>query len=325
MIRRKNQLFKLTVLMSVYNAERYLAEAIDSILNQTFKDFEFIIIDDGSTDKSREIIDSYRDPRIKFISRANKGLTYSLNQGLKMSQGEYVARQDADDISLPTRLEREFEVMENNPDFGMVGSNFIVIDEEGHRLRTTRLFTHPDDLAVAEIVSNQFGHGSVMMRKSTLDKVGLYDPKVGHVEDYDLFIRISRVAKIANLKEPLYLWRRNPYGIILSSDQRIRFKQIFAVRDRGFRQFLRNRKLHKVLSSFHPFSVPPSPLHYLDQKAVLFRNLAYLYRQEGKRMESLQSLIIAVALAPWRLRNYRYLWRVLVDRSNRSVWKYRSY
>jgi len=312
---------KVTVLMSVYNAERYLAEAIESVLSQTFRNFEFLIINDGSIDKSMEIIESYKDFRIKLISRANRGLTYSLNQGIKLAKGKYIARQDADDVSLPTRLEREFKMMKNNPEIGMIGSNFITIDEAGHPLKTTRFFTHPDDLAVAEMLSSQFGHGSVMMRKSVLEKVGSYDPKVGYVEDYDLFIRMSRVAKIANVEEPLYLWRRNPGGISLSN-RKLQTKQDFAVRDRAFRQFLKDRKRYKIFSSFHPFSVSPNPLCYFDKKAVVFRKLAYLYRQEGKRANSIQSLLFAMVLAPWRLGNYRDLWRVLGDRSSRPIWQY---
>lgn len=321
MSQEKNISPSVTVLMSVYNAERYLAEAIESILNQTFKDFEFLIINDGSSDKSEQVIKSFVDSRIRLISRANKGLTASLNEGIAKARGKYIARQDADDLSIPTRLEREFKVMESDPKIGMVGSNYTIIDEEGHSLVTTKVFTHPDDLALAEILSNQFGHGSVMMRKSVLDKVGTYDPKVGYVEDYDLFVRISRVARIANIKEPLYFWRRSPGGVSLSN-QELQIKQAFTIRDREFKRFLQDRKHFKIFSSFHPFSVRPNPFHYFDKKAALFRDLAYLYRQEGKRAKSIQSLVTALVLAPWCSRSYLYLWRILKNKSNKPVWKY---
>jgi len=114
---------KISVIMSVYNGEKYLREAIESILNQTFRDFEFIIINDGSTDKTSEILSSYNDPRIVIINnKRNIGLTKSLNKGLKMVKGEYIARQDADDVSLPERLERMVNFLDMNRDVGLLGS-----------------------------------------------------------------------------------------------------------------------------------------------------------------------------------------------------------
>src|SRR5665647_1469233 len=120
---------KVTVLMSVYNSESFLAEAIDSILGQTFKDFEFLIINDGSKDKSLEIIKNRakNDPRIRLISRPNKGLVKSLNEGLAKARGEYIARMDSDDISLKTRLKKEVDFLDSHPDVGMVGSNYTII------------------------------------------------------------------------------------------------------------------------------------------------------------------------------------------------------
>ena len=112
--------------MPVYNGEKYLQEAIESILNQTFKDFEFIIINDGSTDKTLEIIKSFTDPRIKLITQENRGIIYSLNKGITESRGKYIARMDADDISLPERLEKEYRFLEQNPNYGIVGTTFLI-------------------------------------------------------------------------------------------------------------------------------------------------------------------------------------------------------
>ena len=120
----------ITVLMSVYNGEEYLRIAIDGILNQTYNDFEFIIINDGSTDQSRNIICSYTDKRIKLIDNdKNNGLIYSLNKGIENASGKYIARMDADDISLPTRLQKQFDYLESNKHFALVGSSAILIDE----------------------------------------------------------------------------------------------------------------------------------------------------------------------------------------------------
>jgi glycosyltransferase involved in cell wall biosynthesis len=310
--------------MSAYNAEQYLTRSIESILHQTFADFEFLIIDDGSQDRSKEIIEAFRDPRIRLISRENKGLTASLNEGIQEAKGEYIARQDADDASLPERLEREVAFLDSRPEVGMVGTNYIIIDEEGKRLDQSRVFTHPDDLALAELLSNQFGHGSVMMRRSVLDQAGPYDPKVGIVEDYDLFCRISRVSKLANLKEPLYRWRRTGGGVTLSN-QKLQIKQAFAVRDREFQEhILKDRQRYRILTSIHPRSVPPGPMYYFDKKSTVLRDLAWLYRAEGRRRESVRMMAAALLFAPWRRRNWRYLLRSLVESSTKPLWEYES-
>jgi hypothetical protein len=206
----------------------------------------------------------------------------------------------------------------------MVGTNYIVIDEEGKRLDQSRVFTHPDDLALAELLSNQFGHGSVMMRRSVLDQAGPYDPKVGIVEDYDLFCRISRVSKLANLREPLYLWRRTGGGVTLSN-QKLQISQASAVRDREFQeQILKDRQRYRILTSIHPRSVPPGLMYYFDKKSTVLRDLAWLYRAEGRRRESVRMMAAALLFAPWRRRNWRYLLRSLVESSKKPLWEYES-
>src|SRR3989337_2996755 len=122
---------KVSVIMSVYNGERHLRESVDSILNQTFQDFEFIIINDGSKDQSKYILESYKDERIKLIHNKNMGLTKSLNIGISIAKGKYIARQDADDISEPERLKTQYDFMEANPGLGLIGSQFEVIKENG--------------------------------------------------------------------------------------------------------------------------------------------------------------------------------------------------
>src|SRR6266498_4162605 len=132
----------VTVLMSVYNGERYLSEAIDSIINQTFADFEFVIINDGSTDSSREIINAYRDPRIRLVDNSqNIGLPKSLNLGLALARGEYVARQDADDISHPTRFEKQVEYLDDHGEVVVLGTRVWNMDESG-RIYHSPLWDH---------------------------------------------------------------------------------------------------------------------------------------------------------------------------------------
>lgn len=288
---------KVTVLMSVYNSEQYLREAIDSILGQTYTDFEFLIINDGSKDKSLDIIKSYDDPRIRLISRANKGLTASLNEGIEKAKGEYIARQDSDDVSVLDRLEKEVAYLDAHPSVGLVGSNYTIMDSSGKELVTTNVFTRPHDLKLAQVTCNQYGHGSVMMRKAILDKVGGYDKRVGYVEDYDLWTRISRVADIANFEEPLFLYRRNDEGITRQNLD-LQIRQTFAVRDKAFRHFLKHRREYKVL--FYK----PSGTEYRRRKATLYRDLAYLYRKNDRPAGALAMLFLSTVLQPRNRKNY---------------------
>lgn len=307
---------RVTVLMSVYNSEIYLPEAIESILNQTFNDFEFLIINDGSKDKSLQIIEKYakQDNRIRIISRPNKGLVASLNQGISLAKGEFLARMDSDDISLPSRLEKEVIYLDSHPEVSLIGSNYIVMDEKGKQLVTTNIFTHPDDLKVAQVTCNQYGHGSIMARLKVLKRLGGYDSSVGHVEDYHLWTRISRVEDIANFEEPLYIYRRNSEGVT-QQNLKLQIQQTFAVRDEAFKHFMKHRG-HYRLFGWHP-----SGDNYRTRKAVLFRDLAYLYRNNSKAFHAICMLICACILQPKSKRNYRYIKHVLQNTSL-DAWEY---
>lgn len=201
---------KVSVLMSVYNTkEKFLREAIESILSQTFTDFEFLIVNDGSQNNSEEVILSYKDDRIKYIiNEKNLGLVGSLNKGLKIAQGEYIARFDADDISLPQRLEKQVKFMDENPNVGLLGTQY----ESFPKKRISNLLT--DSKLIKEtllVESNQFGHPTVMIRKSVLDNYNLqYDKRALHMEDYKMWLDISKVTEIANLSEILLHYRRHP-------------------------------------------------------------------------------------------------------------------
>ncbi len=201
---------KITVLMSVFNGAAFLRESIQSILDQTYSDFEFLIIDDGSRDHSLEIIQSLKDPRIKLLpNEKNMGLIYSLNRGLTEAKGLYIARHDGDDISLPTRLEKEFQFLETHPKVGVVGSYFIAINEAGDFLQNFRPPINNESIQQKLLIKNCFAHGTVMFRKNCIEKVGGYRPELKHCEDYDLWLRISEHYELANIPEYLYTWRLN--------------------------------------------------------------------------------------------------------------------
>ncbi len=199
---------QVSIVMSVYNGERYLQEAIDSVLNQTFTDFEFIIVNDGSTDTTWDILTSYDDPRIRLVrNQENIGLTKSLNKGLALAQGEYIARQDADDISLPERLERQVEFLDHNRYVGLVSSSFIEINEQGEEIRSRSLPVDNDTIQQSLLCYNCFCHGAVVLRKECLEKVGSYREGFASAQDYDLWLRIAEHFNVANIGEPLYKWR----------------------------------------------------------------------------------------------------------------------
>ncbi len=204
----------VSVVMSVFNGEHYLREAIDSILQQTFSGFEFIVIDDGSTDSSRAILDSYCDERITIISNdTNQGLTPSLNRGIRKARGRYLARMDADDISDPGRLQKEMVFLDAHPDHAAVGSFARVIDEHS---RIIRLCSHPvDHRAVRRYLKrdNCITHGSALIRMDCMLEAGLYDETISRAQDYDLWLRLSERYSLANIPEYLYSFRVHPSSI----------------------------------------------------------------------------------------------------------------
>jgi glycosyltransferase involved in cell wall biosynthesis len=208
----------ISVVMSVYNGQKYLCESIDSILNQTYKNFGFIIINDGSEDNSLDILLGYqtRDNRVLIVNQNNIGLTRSLNRGIKVAASEYIARQDADDISLPTRLEKQLNYMENHPQVSVIGCLGDFFNADGV-LRTTKVPKYSQDGIKRHLASkNLFMHGSAMIRKSCLAKVGLYREFFRHSQDYDLWLRLSQYFDIAILPEHLYQYRVTPQAISVS-------------------------------------------------------------------------------------------------------------
>lgn len=219
---------KITVLMPVYNCELYINEAIDSILNQTFDDFEFLIIDDASTDSTISIIKAYDDPRIQLIEKPkNSGYTNSLNYGLSIARGEYIARMDGDDISLPERFEKQVAFLDANPDVVLCGTALKVIGSD----KVICYSEYHESIKLNLLKENCIIHPSVMLRKCILEKYSLiYDVVKEPAEDYDLWVRLSSVSKLYNLQEVLLNYRmyegqvsrmRNKQQIIISIETKL--------------------------------------------------------------------------------------------------------
>ncbi|EGR2312003.1 glycosyltransferase, partial [Vibrio cholerae] len=200
----------ISVIMSVYNAEKYLSESIESILKQTFRDFEFICIDDGSTDSSLEILKKYRDldPRIILVSRDNKGLIYSLNEGLSLARYNYIARMDADDIAREDRLEKQYRYLSNKKNVSVVGSYFNVVNEDGTFVKLRKLPKSNFILKPFCIFGSPFAHPAVMLNRSIILDGLYYDERYPSAEDYELWLRLSfGKTKFANIPEPLLNYR----------------------------------------------------------------------------------------------------------------------
>lgn len=230
---------EVSVVMSVYNGDRYLREAVDSILNQTFADFEFIIVDDGSTDSTSEILAGYatQDPRIMLVrNHENIGQTKSLNEGLARAQGEYIARQDADDVSLPERLSAQVAFLQENLDVGLVGSAYDLIDAEGDLLCTVHPPCAPDEVGRTLPERNCICHGSALYRRQCLRFVGLYRELFAPAEDYDLWLRIAERFRVANLSDVLYRYRFTPDSLS------IRQIELQLARDRLAKELSRMRR-----------------------------------------------------------------------------------
>lgn len=291
---------KITVLMSVYNGEKYLNEAVDSILFQTFTDFEFLIIDDASTDKTPEILHSYGDTRIKIITNEkNLGLTKSLNKGLELARGEYIARMDADDISYPKRLEKQIKYLEEHRDVGLVGSSFETINEYGEVVSRNIYKDFTSEKIYYHLTFNNcIAHSSVVYRRDLVIRTEGYNERLIRAQDFDLWSRISKKSKIEIVEEILLKWRASQSGIskkckteqdqiarsifeenirYLKQDYIIDMEKITCFHDEGFEErgpitikyenINELKKIHKLLILNSPLCIDKSKLSsYCGQK-----------------------------------------------------------
>lgn len=200
----------VTVLMSVYNGTRYLHEAVDSILSQTFRDFEFLIIDDGSTDDTWTILQAYarQDSRVRILRQANAGLAQSLNNGLALAAGEIIVRMDADDVAMPERIARLLDYLAANPAIAAVGSNIQYIDDSGKPTHEGHYATAPAEVVKKVLEGHTpMAHPAVAMRKKAVLEVGGYRPAFAYAEDYDLWQRLVDRYQIANVPDLLLKYR----------------------------------------------------------------------------------------------------------------------
>nr|WP_294794422.1 glycosyltransferase [uncultured Mucilaginibacter sp.] len=211
----------ISVLMPAYNAECYIAEAIDSVLRQTHADFEFIIVNDGSTDDTLNIINSFNDPRIRVINQHNQGVAAALNNGLKQARATYIARFDADDICYPERLKKQLSFLQKNPEYILVGGDAEYISASGAHLFNFECIAHTHEEIIQKMYFYcPFVHPAVMYKKDTIIALGGYPENAHNFEDYLLWTNIVKAGKLYNIPEPLIKYRLNPTSVTIDEKWR---------------------------------------------------------------------------------------------------------
>lgn len=320
---------RVSFLMAVYDGETYLDEAIQSVLNQTFRDFEFIVINDGSTDGTAKIIERYRqgDGRIRAYEQPKRGLVVALNRGLGLARGEYVARMDADDISVPKRVAAQVAFMDAHPEVGICGTWIETIGTPHGDVRR-----YPTDDATIRswlLFESVLAHPSIVMRRALLMKIGLfYDAGYVHAEDYDLWVRAAHHTALANIPEVLLRYRLHPHQVVqkhdamkLASARLVRLAQLERL---GIRPTKEELALHQALSTWQ-FQATPD---FIGASLAWLHKLKAANDEAGVYPESVFMSVLghrwsalcatATHLGLWTLRTF---WRTPLSAGTGLTWK----
>lgn len=301
----------VSVIMAVHNGELFLRDAVDSILAQIYRNFEFIIIDDASTDCSGEILAGYSDERIVRVSNeTNLGLTASLNIGIGRARGELIARQDADDVSLPERFVQQVEFLRAHPEVGLVGTDYQVIDDQGRILETVSLSLTSEQIQQRLAEANVFVHSTVMVHRDILEQVGGYRNYFRMSQDYDLFLRIAECSQLAILPVVLHQFRiHSASGSRQKHESQLAYKQLASE--------LARRRRHGL-----PEGPWPDDLlqQYPPERARLFsdaRGVSYLYYAAGRPKTAEEMILQALSYQPTSPDPAAEWVEWIVDRANR--------
>jgi glycosyltransferase involved in cell wall biosynthesis len=280
----------ISVVMAAFNAEKFIAEAIRSVLGQTITDFEFIIVNDGSTDKTREIIHSFHDPRIVYLEQQNEGIAIALNRGLTKARGEYIARFDADDICYPQMLEKQYSFIKENISCVIVGSSVDYIDQDGEFIFTYSLpcLIHEEIQAIKKKTC-PFIHSSVLYRKDAVLKKGGYNRHAHSFEDHLLWLAILEEGEAFNLSESLIKVRLNPGSITI--DEKWRPKQFHRIKTKVLRKKniteQEGEELLRIIQGQSIKEIKEGAYHALLAKKFLWNNY-----QPAKARDNLKKVII---------------------------------
>lgn len=225
----------ISVLMTAYNAMPYIELAVQSILDQTFTDFELVIVNDGSKDDTAQYLDNIKDPRVKVFHEVNRGTAGASNFGLQYCGRKYIARMDADDVSLPTRLEKQHAFLEANPDVALVGSQTQIFGEKGMGMKIEIPTAHEQIYESLLKLNHGMAHGTCIYRNELIKKIDGYWKHHRTFDDWDMFLRMADHGKLANLPEVLYQYRTLPSSLVGSRLEEMRSYFWYAV-DRAKRR-----------------------------------------------------------------------------------------
>jgi len=229
---------QVSIVMSVFNQEKYLPSAIESILNQSYQDFEFIIVNDGSNDSCNDIILSYKDKRIILIEQENTGLPAALNLAISKSKGDFIARMDSDDISDPSRIRKQLNYLNKNPKIDLIGSSVRIIDENGKFLGAENVPIKPDAINQCLKYRCVVYHPTFFLRKEVFNKVGGYRKEFIHAQDYDFLLRArSKNINIANQADYLLDYRVESKSSFVKDFNQSRFARLARKLDKERNKF----------------------------------------------------------------------------------------
>jgi glycosyltransferase involved in cell wall biosynthesis len=297
----QNNNIKITVLMPAYNASDYIGEAIESVLKQTFSDFELLVVDDGSVDNTAEIVRSFNDPRIVFIQQKNEGIAVALNTGLRVARAEYIARFDADDICYANRLEMQYEFMINNPGYVVVGSDVDYVDVDGNFIFSHQVtaYTNKQIKGLPYSVC-PFIHSSVLFKKSIIPGTG-YNAHAHTFEDHFLWLQISNLGKFHNLSQSLMQVRLNPQSLTI--DEKWRPKEFISIKYKALEKLnitsYEGEILLAILKKQDNDKIKTGSYHALLAKKFLWNNY--------QPLQARQNIKKAILLNPFHFDNYLVL------------------
>lgn len=314
---------RVSVVMSVHNGARHLSEAVASILGQRFCDFEFLVIDDGSTDETPWLLEAVNDPRMRVIRQRQTGLTRSLITAMELARGEYVARQDADDVSMDSRLQMQAKFLDTHPEVAVVGSSVIAIAPEGDRIAQYFYPTgHRALVARLNQVRNPLPHTSQMLRRSAVMKVGGYREFFLKAQDYDLLLRMSEHFRLASMPEPLCKLRLAPDSVTAENATGEQFEYTLIAlaaammrRETGTDPLQTPEGAAFVQRFRIWYRSGRQPIRFNSQ---LLRRRFRIALAERKMLEALRCLLKATAADPgWPVERLRYR----LDRPSRARWE----
>jgi glycosyltransferase involved in cell wall biosynthesis len=292
----------ITVLMPAYNAAKYIGEAIESVLSQSFGDFELVIVNDGSTDDTVKVVRSFSDPRIKLIHQSNMGIAAALNKGLSVANAPFIARFDADDICLPDRLKIQFEFIKAHPDYIIVGSDADFIDMYDNHVFTYSPGWHSNE-EIAELDKNicPFIHSTVIYKKEIIIKAGGYDVNAYAFEDHLLWMKILKEGKVCNLPEVLLKVRLNPESITI--DEKWHHKRFIELKynaiQKGTITEAEGQEIKNLLKQQHNSKIKEGAYYSLLGKKYLWNNY-----QPAKARTNLR---MTLSFQPWDLKTWGLL------------------